>query len=148
MNVKVRCRCGPRAGLTLVEVLAVIVLLGLVAATLTVGFSGAFGRGKAELARTGIGQVVQKLELYRMEKDAWPSLDVGLSALTIGQATPADPYFLEKEQILDPWGRPYIYVVPGPELRPYEVLTYGADGQPGGEGNEADVSSAALRGER
>ncbi len=130
-------------GMTLVEVLAVVVILGLLAATLAVGFSGAFGRGKRELARTGIGQIVGRLEVYYMEHDTWPDNDTGLRALN--EASPTSPYYLSADHLLDPWGRPYLYVTPGPDGLPYEVLSFGADGQPGGEGDHADLSSASLR---
>lgn len=135
-----------RRAMTLVEVLAVVVILGLIAGTLAVGFSGAFGRGKHELAKTGIGQVVGKLELYRMDYDAFPSNDLGLAALTDGTARPADPHYLPPDRLLDPWDRRYLYLMPGPDGHLYEVLSYGADGQPGGEGENADISSLNLRG--
>ena len=132
--------------MTLVEILAVVVILGLIAATLLVGFSGSFGKAKHELAKTGAGLVATQLEKYRLENDAWPSNDQGLSVLTNGQATPSDPHYLNPGQLLDPWKRPYLYVTPGPDGHPYEVLSYGADGQPGGEGEDADISSVNLRG--
>ena len=81
-------------GMTLVEILAVVVILGLIAGTLIVGFSGSFGRAKHELAKSGIGIVVSKIELYRIEHDRWPANDVGLAALGTPQATPSAPYFL------------------------------------------------------
>lgn len=137
-----------RHGMTLVEVLAVVVILGLIAGTLAVGFSGAFGKGKRELAKAGIGQVIAKLELYKMEKSDWPSTDVGLAALTDGLAAPTAAYYLPADRLLDPWGRRYLFLTPGPNGHPYEVLTYGADGQPGGEGENADLSSINLRGEQ
>ena len=132
-------------GMTLVEILAVVVILGFLAATLAVGFSGSFGKAKRELAKTGIGQIIDKLEVFRIEKGAWPTNDLGLRALSDGYATPADTYYLDPSKLLDPWNRPYFFVSPGPDLRPYEVLTYGADGAPGGQGEDADVTSADLR---
>jgi general secretion pathway protein G len=135
-----------RRAMTLVEILAVVVILGLVAGTLLVGFSGSFGKAKHELAKTGIGLVVTQLEKYRLEHSAWPTNDQGLALITDGQAKPADPYYLNTGQLLDPWNRPYLYVLPGPDGHPYEVLTYGADGQPGGEAEDADISSVNLRG--
>ena len=134
-----------RRGMTLIEIMAVVVILGFLAATLAVSFSGSFGKAKRELAKTGIGQVVDKVEAYRMEKGAWPSIDLGLRMLSDGYATPTDAYYLEPGKLLDPWNRPYFFVVPGPDLKPYEVLSYGADGQPGGHGEDADVSSTDLR---
>jgi len=132
--------------MTLVEVLAVVVILGLLAGTLAIGFSGAFGKGKHELAKTGIGQIVGRLEVYYMDQSAWPDLDAGLRALT--EAAPTSAYYLPADNLHDPWDRPYVYITPGPEGHPYEVMSYGADGQPGGEGENADLSSVNLRGKK
>jgi general secretion pathway protein G len=133
--------------MTLVEVLAVVVILGLLAGTLAVGFSGMFGRGKHELAKTGIGVVRQKVEAYRIERSAWPSTDLGLAALSDGHAAPTASYYLQPDQLLDPWDRAYLFIAPGPDGHPYEIVSYGADGRPGGEGEDADLSSVRLRGE-
>lgn len=138
-------RAAYRAGMTLVEVLAVVVILGLIAGTLAIGFSGTFARGKRELAKTGIGVVVGKVEAYRIEHDAWPSTDLGLAALSDGHATPTASYYLKPDQLLDPWNHPYAFIAPGPNGHPYEVVSYGADGQPGGTGEDADLSSVNLR---
>ena len=135
-----------RQGMTLVEILAVVVILGLIAGTLLVGFSGSFGKAKHELAKSGIGLTATQLEKYRLERSAWPTNDQGLAVLTDGEAKPSDSYYLNRGQLLDPWDRPYLYVLPGPGGHPYEVLSYGADGQPGGEGENADISSVNLRG--
>ena len=136
----------PRA-MTLVEILAVVVILGLIAGTLVIGFSGSFGKAKHELAKSGIGVVVSKLELYRIEHGAWPSNDTGLAALSDGEASPSDPYYLSRDQLLDPWGNHFILITPGPNGLPYEVISYGSDGQSGGApgSEESDISSANLR---
>ena len=134
-----------RRGMTLVEVLAVVVILGLIAGTLAVGFSGAFAKGKRELAKTGIGIAVGKVEAYRIEHDAWPGADLGLAALSDGHAPPTASYYLKPDQLLDPWNNPYVFIAPGPNGHPYEIVSYGADGQPGGTGEDADVSSVNLR---
>lgn len=136
-----------RSAMTLVEVLAVVVILGMLAATLAVGFSGAFGRGKTELARTGIGIIVGRLQIYKMEHDAWPDNANGLAVLSDGHATPSDAYYLGPDNLRDPWGNLYLFVVPGPDGHPFEILSYGADGQPGGNGEDSDISSAHLRGD-
>ena len=143
-----RYRDSARSAMTLVEVLAVVVILGLLAATLVIGFSGTFGKARHELARSGIGVVVSKIELYRIEHSSWPSNDLGLAALSDGHAAPTASYYLSPDQIIDPWGNPYHYVTPGPDGHPYEIISYGADGQPGGDrGSEnADISSINLRG--
>ena len=142
-----RPRAAAARAMTLVEVLAVVVILGLIAGMLLVGFSGTFGKAKHELARSGIGIVVMQLEKYRLEHDAWPTNDQGLAVLTNDRAAPTASYYLNPGQLLDPWRQSYLYVTPGPRGHPYEVLSYGADGQPGGEGENADVKSANLRGD-
>lgn len=140
-------RTRTRRAMTLVEVLAVVVILGLLAGTLAVGFGGAFARGKRELAKTGIGIIRQKLEAYRIEHDAWPGVDLGLAALSDGHAAPTASYYMSQDQLLDPWGNPYYLIVPGPAGHPYEIVSFGPDGQPGGEAENADLSSIELRAE-
>lgn len=132
-------------GMTLVEVLAVVVILGLLAGTLAIGFSGAFAKGKRELAKTGIGVIAQRVELYYQELGAYPSNEAGLAVLSDGHAEPTAVYYVGPDRLLDPWGHPYYIAVPGPDGHPYEIVSYGADGQPGGAGENADVSSLNLR---
>ncbi len=137
-----------RKALTLVEVLAVVVILGLIAATFMLSFSGMFGKAKQELAKSRIGIIAGKIELYRMEVGEWPSNEVGLNALTDGHAAPDAAYYLSPDQLNDPWKRAFHYIAPGPDGHPYEILTYGADGRAGGDGEDRDVSSVALEGNR
>lgn len=141
-----RTRRHDRRGMTLLEILAVVVILGLLASTLVVSFSGSFSKAKQELGRTGIGQIQQKLEIYHLEKDDWPSNELGLHALSEGYANRSSSYYIDADKLIDPWGRPYYFVVPGPGDHFYEVLSYGADGVVGGEGKDADISSTNLRG--
>ncbi len=136
-----------RSAMTLVEILAVVVILGLISGTLLIGFSGTFARAKHELAKSGIGVIVSKLELYKIEHDQWPGNELGLQTLSDGHAAPTDSFFLSDDKLLDPWGNRYLFITPGPDGHPFEVLTYGADGQPGGIGEDADISSANLRDE-
>lgn len=133
-------------GLTLVEVLAVVVILGLLAATLTVGLSGAFGKGRSEIAITGIALLSQRVEMYRLDRGEWPPVELGLAALSQGHAKPTAAYYIKPDQLIDPWGNRYLLVTPGPDGEPFEILSYGADAQPGGSGEDADVTSVNLRG--
>ena len=134
----------PRA-MTLVEILAVVVILGLLAGVLLMSFAGKLGKAKHELTKSGIGVIMTQLEAYYLEHSAWPGNDQGLAVLTDGQATPTASYYLRPGQLLDPWDRPYLYITPGPGGHSYEVSSYGGDGQPGGEDENADISSANLR---
>lgn len=131
--------------MTLVEVLAVVVILSLIAGTLLVGFGGMFGKAKTELAKTGAAVVASKVEAYRIEKNGYPSSEAGLSVLTSPAATPSNSYYVSEDRLLDPWGRRYLYVTPGPNDEPFEVVSLGADGRQGGAGEDADVSSVRPR---
>jgi general secretion pathway protein G len=130
-------------GMTLIEVLAVVVILGLLATTLTIGLSGRIGKARHEIARTQIAQIASALETFRLDKRRLPTSNEGLSILTVD---PRASYHLEKGKLADPWDNAYLYIVPGPDGLPYEVVSYGSDGQPGGSGDEADLSSANLSG--
>ncbi|MEO1535718.1 MAG: type II secretion system protein GspG [Planctomycetota bacterium] len=136
-----------RRAMTLVEVLAVVVILGLLAGTLAIGFGGAFSKGKQELAKTGIGIIFERLEMYKLEHDRYPDNSIGLGALTDGEAEPSDSYYLAPDRLADPWGNPYYLIVPGPNGHPFEILSYGEDGTEGGTGPARDISSINLRGD-
>ena len=128
-------------GMTLVEILAVVVILGLLAVTLTVGITAKMGRAKQEICKTQIAQTVGQLQVFQLEKRSLPPANPGLAALTTDVRA---SWYLEPAKLLDPWGAAYIYLVPGPDGQPFEVVSYGADAQPGGTGDAADISSAHL----
>ncbi|MEM9372523.1 MAG: type II secretion system major pseudopilin GspG [Planctomycetota bacterium] len=133
-----------RSGMTFVELLAVLVVLGMIAGVLTVSFAGRFARGKREIARTQIAMLTQAVETYRIEHGDWPPIHDGLAVLVPPVASPTAAYFLKHEQISDPWNRTYVFITPGPDGFPYEILTYGSDHAPGGQGEAADLSSALI----
>lgn len=137
-----------RRGMTLVEVLAVVVILGLIAGTLTLSLRGQMGRAKRELAKTGIGVIVNAIETYAIETGRLPEMSEGLSVLIEIDPVRGEAY-LKEDQLLDPWGNPYIYITPGPNSA-YQVISYGSDGRPGGEpGSEAaDITSDDLGNDR
>jgi general secretion pathway protein G len=130
-----------RRGMTLVEILAVVVILGLLAVTLTVGITGKMGKAKQEIAKTQIGQIVAQVQTFQLEHRKLPSPAEGLAALT---TDPNAAFYLEPAKLNDPWGKPYQYAVPGPDKHPFEIISYGADGQPGGSGDNADISSVSF----
>lgn len=139
-----------RRGLTLIEVMAVVVILGLIATTLTLSFRGQVATAKRQLAKTGIGVVCNAIETYSIETGRVPTLEEGLGVLTKPRSSSGEP-FLKADNLRDPWGSPYRYLTPGPTggAGSYEVLSLGADlaagGAPGTDA--ADISSEEL-GER
>lgn len=131
-------RAATIRGMTLIEILAVVVILSLIAATLTMGIMGKVAKARTEIAKTQIALIVGQVQAYHLEKRTYPPASLGLKALS---EDPRSSYHVEPERLVDPWGRPYLYLVPGPSGAPFEILSYGADGRSGGQGEDADVAS-------
>lgn len=134
-----------RRAMTFIELLAVLVILGLVAGVLTVSIAGRFNQSKREIARTQIGIIDAQVQAFYTQTGAWPTVDQGLMMLTTPESSPSDAYYMKPDQLLDPWNNPFYIIAPGPDGHPYEIMSYGADGQPGGSAENADLSSLCLR---
>jgi len=130
------------AGFTLLELLVVLVILGLLASFVGPRYFDQLGRSNAKVARAQIDALEKALEHYRLDTGRYPTNEQGLVALTEKPADEtrwAGPY-LKKAVPADPWGRAYAYrVAAGPNG--FEILSLGADGKPGGEGENADIRS-------
>lgn len=139
-----RFRFGDETGMTLLELLVVIVILGLLATLGSLQLSGYLGRAKSDTARLQIKELTTALDIFRMDLGRVPTPEEGLAILVTPPADPAGwrgPYLKGKALLSDPWGRPYVYQLTktGPG---YEVRSLGSDGEAGGTGDKADVSSA------
>ena len=130
--------------MTLVEILAVVVILGLLAAALAVGIAPKMDKAKQGIAKTQIAQLVGQIQTYQLDKRTLPKAGEGLAALTTPAAAPTAVYFVDASKLIDPWGNPYQLLIPGPDGNPFEVISYGADGQPGGTDINADISSVTM----
>lgn len=117
-------------GMTLIEIMVVITILGLIAAAVGVAVIPKLGEAKTQTARTDIHAVKQALDLYKVRKGKYPDTATGLKALVDTQNLERMPK--------DPWGNDYVYTLEGGKPT---IVSYGADGQAGGEGEDADVSS-------
>ena len=130
-------------GFTLIEVMVVIVILGVLAALVVPRVMNRPDEARAVAARQDIAAIMQSLKLYRLDNQRYPTAEQGLRALvqkpTAGPAPANWRPYLEKLPA-DPWGRPYQYLNPGLHGE-VDVLSLGADGQPGGEGKDADIGS-------
>lgn len=133
-------------GLTLIEILVVITVLAVLATLVAPNIFQHVGTAKSTTAKTQIDMLGAALDAYRLDHGRYPTTTEGLAALwerPTGESTSLwrGPY-LRKPPPNDPWGNPYIYRSPG-ERSPvgYDLLTYGADGQPGGDGENADITS-------
>ena len=130
-------------GFTLIELLVVLVIIGVLAALIVPNVLNRADEARVTAARTDVNNLMQALKLYKLDNQRFPSADQGLEALVKKPSVGSLPVnwkpYLDKLPN-DPWGRPYQYVNPGVKGE-IDVFSFGGDGQPGGEGNDADVGS-------
>ena len=136
-------RLGRALGFTLIELMVVLVIIGVLAALIVPNVLERADDARVTAARTDMNNLMQALKLYRPDNQRYPSGEQGLQALVVKPTSGAIPPnwkpYLEKLPN-DPWGRPYQYVNPGVKGE-IDVYSFGADGQAGGEGKNADVGS-------
>jgi general secretion pathway protein G len=130
-------------GFTLLELLVVLLIIAMLAGYVGPKLFGELDRAKVKTAQGQIKALGDALDRYRLDVGAYPSTEQGLNALL---ENPADagarwhgPY-LTREIPADPWGRPYHYTRPGSAGKEFDLMSYGADGKPGGTGYAADVT--------
>jgi general secretion pathway protein G len=130
-------------GFTLIELMVVLAIIGVLAALIVPNVLGRADDARITAARTDVGNLMQALKLYKLDNQRFPTGEQGLNALTLKPTTEPVPSnwkpYLDKLPN-DPWGRPYQYMNPGIKGE-VDVLSFGADGQAGGEGNNADIGS-------
>ena len=132
-----------QSAFTLIEILVVVAILGILAAIIVPRVMDRPDEAKRVAAKADVAAIVQALKLYRLDNGRYPSGEQGLGALvakpTNGPAAPNWKVYIEKLP-KDPWGNAYQYDNPGLKGE-VDVYSLGADGKPGGEGNDADVGS-------
>jgi general secretion pathway protein G len=135
-------------GFTLIEIMVVVVILAVLGALVVPKILENVDKARATRARSDIQAIETALDLYRLDNFKYPTTEQGLQALV---TPPSDPSLTNyrsggylKSLPIDPWNNPYQYVSPGADGRDYEILSYGRDGKPGGEGYDADISSATM----
>ncbi len=140
-----------RAGFTLIELMVVIAILGILAALVAPSIIGRKEDAMRAAAKAQIKNFEQALKLFYVDNGFYPSTEQGLQALvekpTIGRIPTRwrEGGYLESKTVpKDPWGNPYVYISPGIHNRDFDIISYGADGQEGGEGKDADIQSWAL----
>ncbi|KWT97359.1 MULTISPECIES: type II secretion system major pseudopilin GspG [unclassified Variovorax] len=130
-------------GFTLIELMVVLVIIGVLAALIVPNVIERADDARVTAARTDVNNLMQALKLYRLDNQRYPTAEQGLPALlarpTTGPAAPNWKQYVEKLPN-DPWGRPYQYMNPGLKGE-IDVFSLGPDGQPGGEGKNADIGS-------
>jgi general secretion pathway protein G len=132
-----------QAGFTLIELMVVLVIIGVLAALIVPNVLDRADDARATAAKTDVNNLMQALKLYKLDNQRYPTAAQGLQALltkpTEGPIPTNWKHYLDKLPN-DPWGRPYQYLNPGVKGE-VDVFSFGADGQPGGEGKNADIGS-------
>ena len=134
------------AGFTLVEMLVVITIIGLIMGLIGPRVLNYLSESKVKAARIQLQSFGSALDLFFLDAGRYPSSSEGLGALmqrTSGVGAWNGPYLKGNTLPNDPWNHPYIYRSPG-QHNPYEIISYGADGQEGGSGLAADISTESL----
>jgi general secretion pathway protein G len=130
------------AGFTLLELLVVMVIIGLLAGYVAPRYFSQVGKSEIKVAQAQIVAFEKALDTYRLDIGRYPSTEQGLNALM--QRPQNEPKwngpYLQKAIPLDPWGKPYQYKSPG-ERGEFDIWSFGKDGQPGGTGENADVTN-------
>lgn len=134
-----------RAGFTLIELMVVIVILGLLAALVVPKLIGQSEKAKQTAAHVQMRSIEQALQLFKLDNGFYPATEQGLAALVRAPEVGRIPKNYRKGGYIDripndPWGNPYVYLSPGAH-GDYDISSYGADGLPGGEGENADINS-------
>ena len=130
-------------GFTLIELMVVLAIIGILAALVVPSVLGRADDARVTAARTDVGNLAQALKLYKLDNQRFPTAEQGLQALVVRPS--AEPVPTNWKSSLDklpadPWGRPYQYLNPGLKGE-VDVMSWGADGQSGGEGVNADIGS-------
>ena len=139
-----RCIEQRRAGLTLVEMIVVLAIIAVVAVLIVPNVIGRPDEARVTVAKTDLKTISTALRVYRLDNGDYPTTQQGLMALVERPTLPPEPRAWTAEGYLpelptDPWGNPYVYRSPG-EGRPYDLLSYGKDGEEGGEELDADLT--------
>ena len=140
-------RRDPTAGVTLIEMMIVLVIIGIVAAMVVPNVIGRPDQARVTVATTDLRTIAASLEMYRLDNRTYPSTAQGLTALAAPPVEPPLPPNWVSGGYLpvvpaDPWGNPYVYRSPG-EGGAFDLLSLGADGAPGGSDTDADIRFGA-----
>lgn len=132
-------------GFSLIELVVVIVILGILASLVAPQIMGNVDKALVQQAKTDMKSIETALKLYKLDNFNYPTTEQGLEALVSKTSIAPEPRNFKKDGYLDrlpkdPWGRDYIYISPG-DHGDFDIITYGRDGVPGGEGQDADIGN-------
>jgi general secretion pathway protein G len=138
----------PQSGFTLIEIMVVVVILAVLGALVVPKILENVDKARVTRAQSDIRAIQTALDLYRLDNFKYPTTEQGLQALVTQPTDPSITNYRSGGYLSaspkDPWNNPYQYVSPGANGRDYDIISYGRDGKPGGEGYDADISTSTL----
>ena len=137
-----------QSGFTLIEIMVVVVILAVLGALVVPKILENVDKARVTRAQSDIRAIQTALDLYRLDNFKYPTTEQGLQALVTQPTDPTITNYRSGGYLpslpKDPWNNPYQYVSPGANGRDYDIISYGRDGKPGGEGYDADISTSTL----
>jgi general secretion pathway protein G len=137
-----KTRSRVRGGFTIIEVIVIVVILGVIAAVIAPRLINRIGQSKQSLAASNAASLATAMKLFQADHrapGAGDTVDILWDRPSDVAQADWEPYVDNADALLDPWGRKFALVVPGNRNVDFDIISYGADGQPGGEGENADV---------
>jgi general secretion pathway protein G len=125
-------------GMTLIEIMVVLVIIGLIASAVAVNVVGRLAEARAQQAQNDVRKIADQVDAFKAMRGRYPSTEEGIQVLITEKFLKPN----KEGKLMDPWGKEYIYLYPGQtHADAFDVKSYGADGQPGGDGENADVTN-------
>jgi general secretion pathway protein G len=145
INRRLRARRASQRGFTLIEIMVVVIIIGLLAAVIVPQVINKVDEARISKAKADIQSLETALTMFRLDNSKYPTTDQGLPSLVVQPTDPSIRHwriggYLQRIS-KDPWGVDYQYVFPGTHGKEYDLFTLGADGQPGGDGVNADIGN-------